>query len=742
MRIPALKDLPPRIWRPIRRPIFWIVVLCLLLRVGYVFSGAPTPVQFDARIYVSCALTLPLAVAHPSILFNAQARESINFDLLYADVLRGETVNWLYYKPPSFTDALESVFFAGPVYPAVLSVLFWPDWWPDFAAARVANAVFDAATCIFLFWILMMTVGKVAAHLGAFLLAVYPGFIIKCGELNLEPLSAMLTVLAVALSISAIVHHRPRRFFGAGLVLGILLLTKAASSGLIVFLGLGIIVAFWRERRKIVPSLARLAVGFAIPVLPWVALIWVHFGVPGVRDPGYGAANFRSSNTLPDRGYDLDRAREDFWTYPVWQAIVSQPGEYIKLYVEKFYRLWNRPYNDYRIPLLTGVTAQTWFHRLLVLLAVIGMFFWPNRQNRGAAIIAVAAVVYMSVLHTIWHSLSRYALPAMPLVIAAATIGAAEIRRGLAKNVSFLRWGGLGLAVLVNYLAWGWLNVGLVLAVAGFLAPATAQFLVVLVRAAVLAGDIFLVCRWLGWSRRIVYLFGVGLLAGQAILWVKSVPREHWVEWSTKLYHPSQVVERVIHVPQDYDWRVFKSVFLVLDLQAGGGTDFTLHVQADTTVFSFPGGEFTGYFYAKPAYQPFLQAYGLKQEQIRQWVDLSIRRRHVMPLTVEGQLTVRVWVSGGDPEKNFVRLYGDYRLGDWKDWEGPTFFHASVERLYEEDDPRIWENIPRELVAAENRRIGPEGTDIYDLSEEPGVQSGDYRILILGALTPESHVYF
>jgi len=215
------------------------------------------------------------------------------------------------------------------------------------------------------------------------------------------------------------------------------------------------------------------------------------------------------------------------------------------------------------------------------------------------------------------------------------------------------------------------------------------------------------------------------------------------VEWSTKLYEPSQVVERVLHVPPDYDWRKFNNVFLALDLQSGGGTDFTLHVQVDSTIFTFPDGEFSGYFYAKPTYQPFLRAYGKRREEIRQWVDVVVSRSQVLSLTEKSELLVRVWVTGGDPVKNWVKVYGDYRLADdWREWQGPTFFNASVERLYEEDDPRLWEKIPRELVAAENRRRGPAGADVRDLSELPGMQSGDYRILILGAITPDAHVYF
>ncbi len=743
MRTMFSPNLPSRAAALFRRPIFWIVVFCFVVRLIFIFRGTLPPVQFDARIYVSCALALPVAVTHPMILFDEHARKNISYDLLYGDVLRGETVHWLYYTPPSFDEALESVFFAGPVYPAVLSVLFWPDWWQDFAAARVANAVFDAVTCALLFWLLLMTVGKVTAHAGAALLAVYPGYIIKCGELNLEPISGMLTILAVTLAVSAIVHERPRRFAAAGAVLGLLLLTRAAAAGLVVFLAAGIALALWRERARIIPALVRLGVGFAVPVLPWVILVWVYYGVPGVRDPEYGAANFRSSNMLPNRGYDLDHARADFWTYPVGQAMVSQPGEYFKLYVEKFYRLWNRSYNDYRNSLLVGVTAQTWSHRLLVLLAIIGLFFWPTQFNRHAALVAIAVIAYVSVLHTIWHSLTRYALPVIPLVIGAAVVGVAVLGRRLNAHLSFSRWWPLGAAAILTYLVWGRLDVGMLLGVAGSLAPHTVQVLVVTARAVVLLGDIFLVCRWLGWSRRTVWLFGGALLAGQVLLWVKAMAPECWVEWSTKLYHESQVAERVIRVPQDYDWGEFKSVFLALDIQSGGGTDFTLYVQADSTVFAFPGGEFTGFFYAKPTYQPFLRAYGKRQDEIRQWVNVVVSSPQVTSLSEKGELLVRVWVSGGDAEKNYVRLFGDYRAADqWDRWPGPTFFNTSVERLYEEDDPRIWEPIPRALAGATNRRRGPEGLEPLDLSETPGLQNGDYRILILGAISPDAHVYF
>ena len=740
--MPLLQSLAAFARDQVRRPIFWIVLSCFVLRLFFVLSDAPTPVQFDARIYVSSALALPVALAHPSLLFDKKARENISYDLVYADRLRGETVRWLYYDPPSFNEALERVFFSGPVYPALLGLLFWPDWANDFAAARVANVVFDTISCMLLFWILSMTAGRAAALIGAALFAVYPGFIIQCGELTLETPSACLALLAVALGVSAVCHDRPRRFFGAGLALALLLLTRAGSSVTIAFFGLAIILLCWQKWGLVWKRIAWTAAGYLLLTLPWVILIWINYGQPNVRDPQRSSANFRSSNVLANRGYDLDLARQDFWTYPVGREVLSHPGEYFLLYVEKFYRLWNRSYNDYRIPLLVGVPAQVWFHRLLILIGIVGLFFWPARKSRYAALFALALIADVSVVHTLWHSVTRYALVAMPLLIGSAAVGLEVLRNRFARRLSFSRGVAFGLAALVTYLCWDWVSVGQVLGVWGSLSPDVANFLVVAVRAVVLAGDLILVCGLLGGSRRTLWLFGVVLLAGQVILCVKSLPRERWAEWWTSLSDDSHAVERVIHFPPGYDWGKFQKVFVLMDIQSGGGEDFTFNLQLDTTTYSFARGTYSLSFYPKPSYKPFLEAYGVKPEQIRHWVTFALARDKAVALLEDDELLVRLWVTGGDRQKNYIRVYGEYRPDDWQDWVGPTVFNSSVERLYEEDDPRIWEVVPRELIGAENRRIEDKTSDAYDLSILPGLQTGDYRILIMGMIVPRHYVYF
>jgi len=743
MRVFLLKKPAAALRVGITHPIFWIVLLCLVLRLAFVFSDAPTPVQFDARIYVSCALALSLAATHPAILVDEGAREDISYDLVYADFLRGEMVDWLYYDPPSFSDALEYVYFAGPVYPAVLGVLFLPDWGHDFAVARAANAIFDTVSCALLFWILLMTAGRLVALVGSLLCAVYPGMIIKCGELNLEPLSAALVLLVVALCISGITRRRPRRFFAAGVVSALILLTKASLSLFVIFIGLALIVILWRDWPLLKSALARLAAGFALLTLPWVLLVWIHYGTPGVRDPSYGAANFRSSNTLPDRGYDLDDAREDFWTYPILREMAAQPAEYFKLYVEKFYRLWNRSYNDYRIPLLIGVDAQIWFHRLLVMVAVFGLFYWPERSSRSAALLAVAAIVYISVIHTIWHSLTRYALPVMPLVLGSAAVGVIALARRVRKSgLSFLGVGVFGLFAAAAYLSWEWLNAARLLSWWSSISPETANTITVAMRSVVLAAGGFLICRFMGWSRRTVWLLAAIIVAGQAILWVRAMPRERWAEWSTRIWRPSEAVERVIHFPPGYDWGKVQQFFVLLDVQSGGGEQFTLQMKLDTTEISFPGGTYSREFYPKAAYRPFLDAYGKKREEVRHWVTFALTKEKVAEVVADNKLIVRLSVVAGDEERNYLRVFGEYRPDKWRNWMGPTVFNPSVERLYEEGDPRIWEHIPRELIAAENTLVGEERLGPNDLSAEPGLQTGDFRILVLGMLGPRHYVYF
>jgi len=499
----------------------------------------------------------------------------------------------------------------------------------------------------------------------------------------------------------------------------------------------------WRDWPLLKTALARLAAGFALWTLPWVLLVWIHYGTPGVRDPSYGAANFRSSNTLPDRGYDLDDAREDFWTYPIWREMTSQPGEYVKLYVEKFYRLWNRSYNDYRIPLLIGVDAQVWFHRVLVMVAVIGLFYWPERSSRSAALLAVAAIVYISVIHTIWHSLTRYALPVMPLVLGASAVGAgALVAQARKSGLSLSRLGVFGLIAVTAYLSWEWLNAARLLSWWTSASPETANGATVAVRSVVLAAGGFLICRFLGWSRRTVWLLVAVIVAGQAILWIRSMPRERWAEWSTRISRPSESIERVIHFPPDYDWGKLQQFFVLLDVQSGGGEQFTLRMELDTTEISFPGGTYSREFYPKAAYRPFLDAYGMKREEVRDWVTFALTKEKVAEVVADNKLIVRLSVLGGDEERNYLRVFGEYRTDNWQNWFGPTVFKPSVERLYEEGDPRIWEHLPRELIAADNRLVRLGHPDSSDLSAEPGRQTGDYRILVLGMLGPRNYVYF
>ncbi len=729
------------VFRLARRPLFWLILACFAIRVGYIASGAPTPVQFDARIYVSSAVVLPLLVSHPKLMLDRDAQESISYDLVYGDRLQGETVKWLYYAPPTFAQAVDGIFFAGPVYPAILSVLFSPNW-SDFTAARIFNAACDAATCGLLFWLLAMTVGRWGGYLGAALFVIYPGTIIKCGELNLEPISALGVTLVIALSIWGLQQNRLRGLFFAGLVAGVLVLTKAALTLLIIFIGLAVAIVAILGRRSISRTLLTMATGFIIPVLPWVLLVWIRYGVPGVRDPSYGSANFRSSNILADRGYDLDQARPDFWTYPVYQKIVSQPGAYVHLYLEKFYRLWNRSYNDYRIPLLTGVGAQVWFHRLLALLAILGVFFWPRKENDALGLIPLAAIVYISVLHTVFHSLTRYALPAIPLFIGAAAVGVHSLRVEHRTPLTVSRWGPIGILAILTYLAWEWLDVAIMLGLLPGVAPATGQVLVNGIRAAILIVDLYALCWLLRCTPRAKLAGTVALIGGLALLWVRGLPQETWAEWSTKLYRPQQMVEREIVTPVGFDWRQVVDMRLVLDIQSGGGEDFTLYVQVDSTVIALPEGEFSQSFYPKPAYRPFLRAYGKKKEEIRQWVDIAVTKEHVQSLITTGRLTVRVWVAHGGSHKNYVRVYGNYRVGDWDDWQGPTFLYPSVERLYEEGDPRVWETIPRKLVSAENRYISARGSSAQDLSEMSGRQTGDYRILLIAKMSNNQNVFF
>lgn len=116
----------------------------------------------------------------------------------------------------------------GPLYPVFLAPFF--NWIPDrltqIMAARTAQAVVDVATVYFLHRIAKVLFGERTSHIVLILQALDPRYILQAALITTETLYIALFAGFMWAYLAAIKQEAPRRYFGAGLLLGLATLTR------------------------------------------------------------------------------------------------------------------------------------------------------------------------------------------------------------------------------------------------------------------------------------------------------------------------------------------------------------------------------------------------------------------------------------------------------------------------------------------------------------------------------------
>ncbi|MDD4052432.1 MAG: glycosyltransferase family 39 protein, partial [candidate division Zixibacteria bacterium] len=220
----------------------WIVIflIALISRIVFLEAGKQLPVFWDARIYTSAAIGL-LGYVDRDDSFARGASTPADFQKYYRQYLAGEEIDWLYYQVPTLAEAQKYLFYSGPVYPAIMAAIFTLPWSNDFQAVRWFNAVIDSLSVVilamaaFLIWR-----NRRAAIIAAIVQLLYLPLVITCGILALETISSFLIAVMLLLVLQ---HHQTenhRWAAGAGLVAGLLFLTKPTAA----LLGLPVLI-FW-----------------------------------------------------------------------------------------------------------------------------------------------------------------------------------------------------------------------------------------------------------------------------------------------------------------------------------------------------------------------------------------------------------------------------------------------------------------------------------------------------------------
>ncbi|MGD0015991.1 MAG: glycosyltransferase 87 family protein [Verrucomicrobiia bacterium] len=369
------------------RPLFFCLLVALVLRLGFIFVGFPRlqerwHLREDGDSYGAIAQTI---------------REGH-----YDDITRG------------------------PVYPFFVAVAGSP------LAMKVVQALLDTLTCALIFWLARLVIHAPRFRSdvpvwAAWLWALYPLAIWRIAFINKEIVLTFLLVAYVCVQLTAWCDDKTWRWLAAGALLGVVNLCKPT------FLLLPLVVLVMRPRRGLLVLAAMLVV-----VVPWTARNWRVTGgefLPVATEQG-GSTTF-VGNYQPTAGLwegdgktrwqgEIERIKQQNagasvvaldrqFYHETWKQMTVNPLVAVELIVRKCGRFWFL--GAARREQSVSIAIQA----VWLALAMIGL--WRCRPWGAAQTLMVVLVVYVMLVHALSYADLRFSLPVMPFVCAFAAAG-------------------------------------------------------------------------------------------------------------------------------------------------------------------------------------------------------------------------------------------------------------------------------------------------------------------------------
>ncbi|MDH4156913.1 MAG: glycosyltransferase family 39 protein [candidate division Zixibacteria bacterium] len=720
--------------------ILAILVVAAGFRFGYLASGQVLPVMWDAGRYAAAAIGAISYLDHSGVGTFADEREDrYRFRHYYEKYIQGEQIEWLHYSPHTLSQARDDLYFSGPLYPALLAVIFYLSPAADFTIARVFGIVLDLLSTWLLILVAVRLAGRTAALLAGFLYAVYFPFSLASTMLLLESSTSFLIILALWCLLRGLENDSRRSYIFAGIITGLLILNKPTA----MFLAVPFVAGFYfYARRKLPPTvLVNRLLFFAAPAavifVCWVTATSVKYGQLALRDPSYGASNLRQSTSIEFEGYDLDKVEPDFWERSVAGDIIDNPAGFAGLLVKKFERLWGRPFNDFKRSFIIPYEGTELLHVIIVSAGLLGLLVMIPRAFSVAAW-PLFIIGYYTAIHVVFHSVSRYNFNAMPMLIMTASFLAVELWQRCVGDKTRVR-ALVIIGVLLLVLAWvidmSWFNsvLGVRLSEGVVIAVLLLKSLILIIGLLIISGQL------LDGRRRLTRAFpavAAGLILA-VVSWNSTLARDNWSEFACRLDHPGMKAGSKIYVSGLKELSAGEGLFALLDVNSGAGRRNTFTVTVGDTVMSFVGGEkpLLDFFYPKPTYRAYSALIPIGLEEYRQYAMIPLSYSQVSEyLQKNGCVDISVAIDSRFPEENnFVDVHGSF-IDDVGERFVPGIRFTSIERFVHRGDPRIRYHvkvlsdstisyyIDRRLKTAQKWR---------DLSPSPGLQTGRYNIFLV-----------
>lgn len=405
---------------------------------GSLLQKVPDSLIMAAIVVVALVLrVISLHYLKSSPFFAALSLDDEYYDAWARAISRGDFVG-------------HEVFYGLPLYPYLLGLLYFVSG-HAIHAARIAQAVLDAASCVLLFSIGKRLFGRATGILASVIFALYGMSFFFDGFLTSAPLSALLSLSIVKCLFAVYDKANPARFIALGALLGV---TALANSSVLASIPFIVIWAFAALKGALARSITRYLISMMAAVLLILAIVTARNYAVGkdlVPITSHAGVTFYAGNNpgsmgsfyLPDtlgKGVEGTRVASRavaekalgrglkpsevsaYWMRQGALFMMKDPLRYARLILHKVYLFfWVREIPE-EVPFsvirrCSPVTRLPLFtYGFVSPLAIIGMALAARRRRGDLAVlyIAVAGALLSSIIYFVN---ARYRMMVEPILI-------------------------------------------------------------------------------------------------------------------------------------------------------------------------------------------------------------------------------------------------------------------------------------------------------------------------------------
>ena len=762
--------------------IFPILLFAVALgvRVVYLMQSEHRVLQFgDAFYYLTTGTVLAKAIATstdwPALLQQMTSSVPLSPD---------DTSAFLSEKLPM------RLVLDGPIYPGYLALVASVCGFAaqvklqfnDYALqVSLANSFIDACCCLLIYFLGSRAFGRKIGAVAALIFAFYPAAMINLERAYSEPFAYFLLLALLSCALFARVSRLPLAVLSiTAVIFGLLIAGVTLAKPVFVLVVTAIIVALvfsewlcmaplnsqwyqiWCSKRRLA-ALFLSVIGAALIFYPWGQITAKSLGKPTLLVSRAPAYNLFVGNQLFTDGWriwpymsgyngELKKVLED-----IGSEFEKQPLEMLALELKKIPRLWAGGWNEFFYPFF-GITfeQQNIFHGVLLFFACLGVCLVGSRiraeKTLVTTFVGISALLIIGVhfLYLAFEPISRYAITAMPFVCLFAAVTVVSLFRQRAW-IALLLLGGAG-GVFFGLLESRASCAPIILETFPDLGIAAARIMeeaAILVLWFILA-HIFIralaaaKCSLVAPQSRLLLMLCFGFAS---LSWFSCAHFDlSKGEWYCDLRTQMQTFSQEEMVPPEKDLAAWltetkdenaldplNTVFLLVDLEHEMGqpaVTLTLNHTIWRTI-ALPWYEVLG----KTGDIPIIMnmqgsAMGKDWRSFRQWWAIPVPRGMLKP----GQANEIAigFVFAESPLT--VRIFGDYYPKEETDAIYlPSFEMFSWTRgfaTYDTHDTRVFEMTPGLSKVTNPALWFTRKSESQDLSTEPGLQSGAYRIRI------------